>query len=189
MDFELTEEQKMWQHAVHDFCASEVRPLAAEMDSRAEFNEAAVGKMGPIGLLGLNVPETHGGAGVDSLAGAIAIEELAWACGGTALSVSAHNGLACAPITLFGNEDLQARWLPGLASGEDGLASLALTEPGGGSDLLGAVRTRAKLQDGEWVINGSKAWITNASLAPVIVTLCRTDPDAGSRGTISCDRS
>ncbi len=181
MNFELSEEQRMWQSAVHEFCAAEVKPLAAEMDARSEFNAGAVQKMAALGLLGLNVPEELGGAGVDPLSAAIAIEELGWACGGTALSVSAHNGLACAPIALFGTEDQRRRWLPGLARGEGGLGALALTEPGGGSDLLGGVQTRAEYDDDEWVIRGSKAWITNASVASLIVVLCRTDPAGGSR--------
>ncbi len=173
----------MWRQAVHEFAAKEVRSKAAEMDANARLDEGLIPKMGALGLLGLNVPEAYGGAGVDALSAAIAIEEMGWACGGTALSVAAHNSLGCFPIAAFGNEEQKKRWLPGLATGETGLGSLALTEPGGGSDLLGGVRTRAVLEGDEWVINGSKAWITNVSLAPVVVTLCRTDPDpeAGSR--------
>jgi alkylation response protein AidB-like acyl-CoA dehydrogenase len=181
MDFELSDEQKMWQKSVHDFCAAEVRPMAAEMDIKASLNQKAIKKMGPLGLLGLNVPETYGGAGVDSVSAAIVIEELGWACGGTALSVAAHNSLGCAPIAKFGNEEQKQKWLPGLTSGLAGLGALALTEPGGGTDLLGAVQTRASLVGDKWIVNGNKAWITNASLAPAIVTLCRTDPDGGSR--------
>lgn len=181
MEFELSEEQRMWQQAVHDFCTQEVKPLAAEMDERQEFNAGAVEKMGPLGLLGLNIPETYGGAGVDAVSAAIAIEELGWADGGTALSIAAHNGLACAPIALFGTEEQKQHWLPGLAEGSGGLGSLALTEPGGGSDLMGSVKTRADLKNSEWVLNGSKAWITNASVASIVVTLCRTDSEGGSR--------
>ena len=181
MNFELSDEQQMWRSAVHEFCAAEVKPLAAELDARSEFNAGAVPKMASLGLLGLNVPEELGGAGVDPISAAIAIEELGWACGGTALSVSAHNGLACGPIALFGSEDQRRRWLPGLARGEGGLGALALTEPGAGSDLLGGVQTRAERIEGEWVIRGSKAWITNASVASLIVVLCRTDAAGGSR--------
>jgi alkylation response protein AidB-like acyl-CoA dehydrogenase len=180
MEFELTEEQRMWRQAVHDFCAQEVRPRAAELDARAEFNAAAVAKMGPLGLLGLNIPEQYGGAGVDSISAAIAIEELGWACGGTALSVAAHNGLGCAPIALFGSQEQKRRWLPDLAIGRGGLGALALTEPGAGSDLAGGVATRAELQGDEWVISGSKAWITNPSVASLVVTLCRTEEASGS---------
>ncbi len=176
MDFNLTEEQKMWQTAVHDFCANEVKPKAGEFDEQAALNKQAFEKMAPMGLLGLVIPETYGGAGVDALSAAIAIEELGWADGGTALSVAAHNGLACAPIALFGDEDQKQRWLPNLATGEAGLGALALTEPDAGSDLAGWVSTKAEQDGNDWVINGSKAWITNASVASVIITLCRTGP-------------
>lgn len=181
MNFDLTDEQRMWKSAVHEFCAAEVRPFAAELDERAELNDQAIAKMGPLGLLGLNADEEFGGAGVDAISAAIAIEELGWACGGTALSIAAHNGLACAPISLFGSRPQKSAWLPMLTSGDQGLGALALTEPGAGSDLAGGVRTRARLEGGEWVIHGSKAWITNASIAPLIVTLCRTGDDETSR--------
>ncbi len=180
MDFDLTDEQRMWQSAVHDFCANEIKPYAAELDSSAELNQSAFEKMGALGMLGLNVPEKYGGAGVDAISAAIAIEECGWADGGTALSVAAHNGLGCAPIVAYGSEEQKGRWLPGLASGEAGLGALALTESGAGSDLVGGVRTKAERDGNEWLINGSKAWITNASYAPFIITLCRTDPAGGS---------
>jgi alkylation response protein AidB-like acyl-CoA dehydrogenase len=151
------------------------------MDANAELNEAAFEKMGPTGLLGMAIPEQYQGAGVDAVSAAIAIEELGMACGGTALSVAAHNSLGCAPIAMFGDEDQKTRWLPTLATGEQGLGALALTEPGAGSDLAGGIRTRAALKNGEWEINGNKAWITNASIASVIVTLCRTNPERGSK--------
>ena len=181
MNFDLTDEQRMWRSAVHDFVAREVKPKAQEVDERAEFNWSAVRKMAPLGLLGLNVPEEYGGAGVDAVSAAIAIEELGWGCGSTALSIAAHNGLGCAPIALFGSEALKKHFLPRVVSGEGGLAALALTEPGAGSDLKGGVRTRAELKGDEWVINGSKMWCTNASIAEFIVTLVRTDPSEGTR--------
>jgi alkylation response protein AidB-like acyl-CoA dehydrogenase len=181
MDFNLTEEQLMWKTAVHDFCAREVKPKAGEFDEQAAFHQAAFEKMGPMGLLGMVIPESYGGAEVDAISVAIAIEELGWADGGTALSVAAHNGLGCAPITMFGSDEQKQRWLPGLATGETGLGALALTEPDAGSDLIGGITTRANLDGDEWVINGSKAWITNASQASSIITLCRTDPEGGSK--------
>ena len=182
MDFELTQEQRMWRDAVSNFCTQNVRPQAAEYDEKAQPNLEAIAKMRPMGLLGLNVPEKYGGAGMDAVSAAIAIEELGAADGGTALSIAAHNGLGCAPIARFGSEEQKQAWLPGLASGESGLGALALTEPNAGSDLVGGLTTRAELDGETWVINGSKAWITNASLSPVIITLCRTDPEAGSKG-------
>lgn len=178
MNFDLNEEQRVWKQTVHEFCAKEVRPLAAEMDASARYNAQAFEKMAPLGLLGMSVPEAHGGSGVDAISMAIAIEELGWGCGGTALSVAAHNGLGCAPIALFGTQEQKQRWLPGLAVGKPGLGSLALTEPAAGSDLAG-VQTRARLDGDDWVINGSKAWITNPSVASLIITYCRRDPADG----------
>jgi len=176
MNFELTEEQRLWKESVHDFVAREVKPRAREVDEKSEFNWQAVRKMGPLGLLGMNVPEEYGGAGVDPISASIAIEELGWGCGSTALAIAAHNGLGCAPIALYGSEDLKQRFLPPAASGEGRLAALALTEPGAGSDLQGGVATRAERRGGEWVINGSKMWCTNASIADFIVTLVRIAP-------------
>jgi alkylation response protein AidB-like acyl-CoA dehydrogenase len=181
MNFDLNDEQCMWQTVVHDFVAKEVKPKAHEVDEESRFNWEAVRKMGPLGLLGLNIPEAYGGAGVDALSAAIAIEELGWGCGSTALAIAAHNGLGCAPVALFGSEQQKQRFLPPVASGEGKLAALALTEPGAGSDLKGGIRTRAGLEGGEWVINGAKAWCTNASIAAFIVVLCRTDLAGGSK--------
>lgn len=181
MNFNLSDEQQMWQSAVHGFVAQEVKPHAHEVDEKAQFNWAAVRKMGPLGLLGLNVPEEYGGAGVDAISGAIAIEELGWGCGSTALSIAAHNGLGCAPIALFGNPMLKEKFLIPAASGKGNLAALALTEPGAGSDLKGGVTTKAKQVGNEWIINGEKMWCTNASVADFIVTLVRTGQEAGSR--------
>jgi butyryl-CoA dehydrogenase len=181
MDFELNSEQRMWQQAVHDFVSREVKPKAREIDEEARFNWEAVKKMGPLGLLGLNVTEEYGGAGVDSISAAIAIEELGWGCGSTALAIAAHNGLGCAPVALFGTDEQKQQFLPSVASGEGRLTALALTEPDAGSDLKGGVKTRAQKRDGYWVINGAKMWCTNASIADYIVTLVRTDPAGGTR--------
>jgi len=180
MNFDLTDEQRMWREAVHEFVAREVKTRAREVDEEERFNWEAVKKMGPLGLLGLNVPEVYGGAGVDPVSAAIAIEELGWGCGSTALAVAAHNGLGCAPLALFGSPELQEKFLPRAVSGEGRLAALALTEPGAGSDLKGGVRTRARREGDEWVIDGAKMWCTNASIADFIVTLVRTDPAGGS---------
>lgn len=181
MNFQLNEEQSMWKEAVHEFVSREVKARAREVDEKAEFNWEATRKMGSLGLLGLNIPEEYGGSGVDAVSAAIAIEELGWGCGSTALAIAAHNGLGCAPIALFGSEAQKAYFLPPLADGKHKLSALALTEPGAGSDLKGGVRTHAERQGDEWVINGSKMWITNASIADLIITLVRTDPGGGSR--------
>ena len=179
MDFDLNEEQRMWQKAVHDFVAAEVRPFAREADETGEFNWAAVRKMGPLGMLGLNIPEEYGGPGIDAVSAAIAIEELGWGCGSMALAIAAHNGLGSTPIVLYGSEEQKKKWLPLVSSGQNKLGSLALTEPGAGSDLQG-VSTKAEKDGDEWVINGTKMWCTNASIAEYIITLVRTAPEAGS---------
>jgi alkylation response protein AidB-like acyl-CoA dehydrogenase len=150
------------------------------VDETGEFNWDATRKMGAVGLLGLNIPEEYGGTGVDAVSAAIAVEELGWGCGSTALAIAAHNGLGSAPVALFGSDMLKEKFLPPLTSGKGKLTALALTEPGAGSDLKGGVTTRAELGGGEWVINGAKMWCTNASIADFIVTLIRTDPNGGS---------
>jgi len=180
MEFDLSAEQRMWQKVVHEFMVAEVQPKAHETDETGEFNWPAVRKMGPLGLLGLNIPEEYGGAGIDAVSAAIAIEELGWACGSTALAIAAHNGLGTTPIVLFGTEELKRRWLPLVSNGEGRLGSLALTEPGAGSDLQGGVITRAEKAGNEWSITGSKMWVTNASIAEYIITLARTEPKGSS---------
>ncbi len=181
MDFQLNEEQEMFRGLVHDFVAKEVKPKAKEVDESGEFNWPAVRKMGPMGLLGLEVPEEYGGAGMDAVSAAIAIEELGWGCGSTALAIAAHNSLALGPIVRYGTEEQKKKWLPGMASGQGKLACLALTEPGAGSDLQGGVRTSAVVEGDSWIIDGSKMWLTNASISDVMVLLCRTDRNPGSR--------
>jgi alkylation response protein AidB-like acyl-CoA dehydrogenase len=180
MDFDLNEEQRMWRDAVHDFVSKEVKPKAKEVDETGEFNWEATKKMAALGLLGLNVAEQFGGAGVDAVSAAIAIEELGWGCGSTALAIAAHNGLACAPVNSYGAEQLKKDFLTPAATGKGKLGALALTEPGAGSDLKGGVQTRAELDGGEWLVNGSKMWCTNASIADFIVTLVRTGEGSGS---------
>jgi len=181
MEFDLNEEQRLWKKAVHDFVEKEVQPKAHDVDVNYEFNWEATRKMGLLGMLGLNIPEEYGGSGVDAISAAIAIEELGWGCGSTALAIAAHNGLGTSPIVLFGSEELKSKWLPLVASGKNRLGALALTEPGAGSDLQGGVTTKAVKDGNEWVINGAKMWCTNASIAEYIITLVRTDPAGGSR--------
>ncbi len=187
VDFNLTNEQALWKATVHEFVAREIKPKAKEVDESGQFNWDAVHKMGTIGLLGLHVPEEYGGAGMDAISAAIAIEELGWGCGSTALSIAAHNSLGCVPLVLYGNDFLKQTYLPIVASGrtKEGkpskLAALALTEPGAGSDLKGGITTHARQEKDEWVISGSKMWCTNASISEYILTLVRTDPDGGSR--------
>jgi butyryl-CoA dehydrogenase len=181
MDFDLNEEQLVWKKSVHDFVEEVVKPKAREVDENEEFNWDAVHKGGPIGLLGLNIPEEYGGSNVDMISCVIALEELGWGCGSTALSFTAHNGLGTAPITLYGSDELKKKWLPIMAEGKHKLGSLALTEPDAGSDIQGGVTTKAEKKGNEWVINGAKMWCTNAGIAEYIITLARTDPKGGSK--------
>ena len=180
MNFDLTEEQKMWQKMVHDFVAAEVAPKAHEISESGEFNWDAVHKMAEIGMLGMMVSEEYGGSEVGTVNMAIAIEELGWACGSTALAIAAHTELGCAPLAKYGTDAQKKKFLQPVASGEGKLAALALTEPGAGSDLKGGVKTKAVKDGDDWVINGSKMWITNPSVADYIITLARTGPEAGS---------
>ena len=180
MNFALSDEQSLFRKTVRDFADAELAPRAHQVDVTGEFNWPAVRKMGPLGLLGLNAPEEFGGAGVDAVSAAIAIEEIARGCGSTALAVAAHNGLACGPIAQFGSHTQKDTTLRALATGAGGLGSLALTEPGAGSDLAGGVRTSAVEEGDSWIVDGAKMWTTNASLADVIIVLARTDRSGGS---------
>ena len=181
MNFELTEEQNTLRNLVHDFVAAELRPRARHVDETGEFNWDAVRKMGPLGLLGLEVPEQYGGAELDAISVAIVVEELGWGCGSTALAIAAHNGLGLGPIIAYGTEDQKQAWLPRLSSGRGKLACLSLTEPGAGSDLKGGVKTRAVPEGDSWIIDGSKMWMTNASISDLMVVLCRTGRDGSSQ--------
>lgn len=181
MDFLLDDDQRMFQRVVRDFCEAELKPFAAEVDESGELHWPAIRKMADLGLLSLQIPEDYGGAELDTVSAAIAIEEVGRVCGSTGLSVSAHNGLGCGPIINWGTAAQKAKYFPQLIDGEH-LGSLALTEPQAGSDLLNGATTTA-LRDGDtWVINGTKAWITNPMYSPVIVVFARTDNEAGSRG-------
>jgi alkylation response protein AidB-like acyl-CoA dehydrogenase len=181
MDFDLSNEQATWKKIVRGFAEKVLRPKAREVDEKEEFNWDAVRKGGPVGLTGMSIPEEYGGSNVDSISNAIAMEELGWGCGSTALAFTAHNGLGTAPIALYGTEELKKKWLPLVADGKHKLGALALTEPGAGSDIQGGVITKAEKQGDEWVINGAKMWCTNAGIAEYIITLVRTDPKGGSK--------
>lgn len=180
MEFALNQEQQMFREMVHDFAAKEVAPLAKQTDETSEFNWTAVRKMGALGLLGMQVPEAYGGAGMDTISAAIAIEELGWACGSTALAISAHNNLGIGPLLDYGTDAQKEQWVTHLASGRGKLGCLCLTEPGAGSDLKGGVRTSAVKEGDRWIIDGAKLWATNASIADTMIVLCRTDPAGGS---------
>src|ERR687884_926 len=160
MNFDLTQEHELVRATVREFAESRIAPVAEELDREHRFPYDLVGELGELGLMGMTIPEQYGGAGTDTLAYAIAVEELTRVDSSVAITLAAHHSLGTLPIYYFGNEQQKQRWLPDLASGRK-LAGFGLTEPGAGSDA-GATRTRADLRDGEWVINGSKIFITNA---------------------------
>ncbi|HEY9456649.1 MAG TPA: acyl-CoA dehydrogenase family protein [Gaiella sp.] len=160
MDLDLTHEQELIRDTVRTFARERVAPVAEELDREARFPVELVGEMAELGLMGIPIPEGYGGAGGDTLAYAIAIEELTRVDSSVAITVAAHTSLGTMPIFLFGSDEQKERWLPDLASGRR-LAAFGLTEPDAGSDA-GATRTTAELRDGAWVVNGSKMFITNA---------------------------
>ena len=160
MDLDLTHEQELIRDTVRTFARDRVAPAAEELDREARFPTELVGEMAELGLMGIPIPERFGGAGADTLAYAIAIEELTRVDSSVAITVAAHTSLGTMPIFLFGSDEQKERWLPDLASGRR-LAAFGLTEPDAGSDA-GATRATAELRDGAWVVNGSKMFITNA---------------------------
>jgi alkylation response protein AidB-like acyl-CoA dehydrogenase len=160
VNFELTDEQELIRRTVREFAESRVAPVAEELDHEARFPYELVAELAELGLMGLPISEEYGGAGGDTVSYAIAVEELTRIDSSVAITVAAHTSLGTMPIYLFGNEEQKRQWLPKLASGE-ALAAFGLTEPDAGSDA-GATRTKAELGDGEWVIDGSKIFITNA---------------------------
>jgi alkylation response protein AidB-like acyl-CoA dehydrogenase len=183
VDFELSQEQRMIQQAVREFAEKAIAPQARHVDESGEFPADTFRKMGELGLMGLPFPEAYGGAGADSVSTAIAIAEVARACGSTALAYAAHMGLGSAPIALFGNEEQKQRFLKPAAEGKY-MAAFGLTEPHAGSDA-GATRTTARLDGDEWVINGAKMWITNAPVAGHIIITAQTEQDTGKSGISS----
>jgi short-chain 2-methylacyl-CoA dehydrogenase len=160
VDFDLTAEQELIRDTVRTFARERVAPVAAELDLESRFPYELVAELGELGLMGLPIPEEYGGAGGDTVSYAIAIEELTRIDSSVAITVAAHTSLGTTPILLFGSDEQKERWLPDLAAGKR-LAAFGLTEAGAGSDA-GNTRTTAELRDGQWVINGSKLFITNA---------------------------
>jgi alkylation response protein AidB-like acyl-CoA dehydrogenase len=180
MDFELTAEQKQVRDVARDFARAELGDKIAPYDERHEFPHEIVRKLGPLGFLGALVPEEYGGAGLDHVSYALIVEELNRGDASVGITMWAHNSLGTNHINLFGSPAQKARWLPRLARGEC-LGAWGLTEPGSGSDAA-ALRTRAERRGEDWVLNGSKAFITNASVGSTAVVMARTDPARGTRG-------
>jgi short-chain 2-methylacyl-CoA dehydrogenase len=160
MNFDLSPEHELVRRTVREFAEERVAPVAEELDREHRFPYELVAELAELGLMGMPIPEEYGGGGTDTLAYAIAIEELTRVDSSVAITVAAHTSLGTMPIFLFGSDEQKREWLPQLASGQK-LGAFGLTEAGAGSDA-GATRTRAELRDGQWVINGSKIFITNA---------------------------
>ncbi len=160
MDFALSDDHQLLRQTVRSFAEQEVAPVAGELDASKAFPYEIVARMAALGWMGISYPEQYGGAGSDTLAYAICVEELARADSSVAITLCAHSSLGIAPIALFGSDEQKERLLPELCAGTK-LGAFGLTEAEAGSDA-GALRTRAVLEDGEWVINGSKQFITNA---------------------------
>lgn len=161
MDFSISQEQILIRQTVRDFAENEIKPLAKQLDENEEFSYELTKRMGELGLFGMYLPENYGGSGMDTLSYIIAVEELARIDGSQAATLAAHNSLGIGPIYYFGNETQKQKYLPQLCTGE-ALWSFGLTEPNAGSDSRGT-KTSAHLEDGNWVINGSKIFITNGS--------------------------
>src|SRR4051795_5766193 len=160
MDFDLSPEHELIRRTVRDFAEQEVAPVAEELDREKRFPYEIVAKLGELGLMGIPFPEEYGGAGADSLAYAIAVEELTRVDSSVAITLCAHTSLGTQPVYLFGSEEQKRDWLPELTAGRK-LGAFGLTEPEAGSDA-GNTRTRARLDGAEWVIDGAKQFITNA---------------------------
>ncbi len=160
MDFDLTDEQRLIQRTVRDFAREEVAPIAEQLDREKSFPYEIVAKLGDLGLMGIPFSEEYGGGGADTLAYALAIEELARVDSSVCITLAAHTSLGTMPIHLWGTSEQKDEWLPELCAGRK-LAAFGLTEPEAGSDA-GNTRTRARLEDGEWVVDGAKQFITNS---------------------------
>lgn len=180
MDFELTETQKLFKSTIREFAEKEIKPLAAKIDKEEYFPKELYKKMGKMGLMSMTVPQTYGGSGIDRISYMIALEEISRVCGSTGIIVEAHNSLGVGHIYEKGTEEQRKKYLPKLLNGE-GIAAWALTEPNAGSDAA-ATQTTAVLDKDEWVINGTKQFITSGNIAEVTTVMAKTDKTKGARG-------
>lgn len=180
MNFNLTKEQEMIRKMVREFSEKELKPIAAEIDAEARFPWESIKKMGKLGIMGMTVPKEYGGSGMDKISYAITLEEIARVCGSTALTVEAHNTLGVGHIYEKGTEEQRRKYVPPAAKGEK-IVAWALTEPGAGSDA-GATQTKAVLNGNEWVLNGTKVFITSGHIAETAVVMASTDKSKGVKG-------
>ena len=180
MDFTLDQKHEMARTLFKDFAENEAKPLAQETDETEVFPQSTVDKMGKYGFMGIPVPKQYGGQGCDILTYVMCVEELSKVCGTTGVIVSAHTSLCCDPILTYGTEEQKQKYLPPLCNGEK-LGAFALTEPGAGTDAQGA-QTKAVLDGDEWVLNGSKCFITNGKVADVYIVIAITSVTEDKRG-------
>ncbi|WP_095981682.1 acyl-CoA dehydrogenase family protein [Melittangium boletus] len=180
MDFELPESHRALQASLRDFCERKVRPFAREWDKDEHFPLEVVRELGGLGVMGMLVAEEYGGAAMDSLAVAVAVEEIARYDGSLALTVASHNGLGTSHLRVFGNEEQKRKYLPKLATGE-WLGAWGLTEPGSGSDAAG-MKTTAVRKGERWVLNGAKMFITQGTVGDLFVVLAVTSPQKKQKG-------
>ena len=180
MSFDLGEEAEAIRETVHRWAQERVKPRASEIDRTNDFPAGLWREMGDLGLLGITVPEEHGGTGLGYLAHCVAVEEIARASASVSLSYGAHSNLCVNQIALNGDDDQRARYLPKLVSGEH-VGALAMSEAGAGSDVVG-MKLRAEKRNDRYILNGTKYWITNGPDADVLVVYAKTDPQAGSKG-------
>jgi butyryl-CoA dehydrogenase len=180
MDLDLTAEQTLLRDTARELAAKEILPRAAELDRAHQFPKEIVSRLGALGLLGVMVPEKWGGAGMDAVSYALALEEISRACASTGVIMSVQNSLVCAPLVTSGTDAQRARWLPDLATGKK-IGCFALSEPEAGSDAA-AQRTSAVRGGSGWVLNGTKNFITNAPAADLMLVAANTSPNKGTRG-------
>jgi alkylation response protein AidB-like acyl-CoA dehydrogenase len=183
MDFALSESQLMIRQMVNDFATKELAPLAADLDRESRFPHEIIKKMADLDLFALPFSEEYGGTGDGYLAYVIAVEEISKACASTGITYAAHCSIGTGPVYLFGTEEQKVKWVTPCARGEM-LAAFGLTEPDAGSDA-GGTKTTAVLEGNQWVINGSKCFITNASHAGMVIVTAVTEPGQGTRGISS----
>jgi Acyl-CoA dehydrogenases len=179
MAFELSSEQEMIRLMARDFARKELEPMAAEWDKQGVFPMGAIKKMGELGLLGMMVPPAHGGSGAGAVAYSLALQEIAYSCASSAVTMSVAN-LSTEPLLKFGNKEQKEKWLTGLAEGSL-LGAFALTEPGAGSDP-GSMTITAVLKKDKYIINGTKVFITHGQYADVINLIARTGQEKGTKG-------
>ena len=180
MDFSFSEEQEILRRTVKEFAEKEIIPISKKMEEEKRIPQELLRKMGEMGLMGMTIPEEWGGAGADMVSYCLALEEISRASGSVGIVMEAHNSLSLAHIYNFGNEEQREKYVRKMASGE-WIGSWALTEPNAGSDAK-SIETTARLEGGEWVLNGSKLFITNGGIAQVFVVFAKTDKEKGARG-------